>query len=63
MYGGGMRFDAAASAAGVLEAVVAEHHAALQHMQPVVLRDTGAATPFDAEAEVTIRSPNRRAAE
>jgi hypothetical protein len=54
MYGGGMRFDAAASAAGVLEAVVAEHHAALQHMQPVVLRDTGAATPFNSKAEVAI---------
>ena len=58
-----MRFDAAASAAGVLEAVVAEHHAALQHMQPVVLRDTGAATPFNSKAEVAIRSPNCRAAE
>jgi hypothetical protein len=62
MYGGGMWFDAAASVAGVLEAVVAEHHSALQHMQPVVLRDTGAAISFDIKVDIALRSPESHAA-
>ncbi len=62
VYGGGMWFDAAASVAGVLEAVVTEHRSALQHMQPVVHRDTGAAISFDVKADIALPSSKSHAA-